>query len=83
MPPDSEIVAPVSIRSRREFSRGGALSPTLDITESYGVLVGHTVVDEFDWSDVVALPSFACDGDLVPVSAVQIGGSFCSGRSGG
>ena len=52
------------------------------ITESYGVLVGHTLVDASDWpasvllvspgSDVVVLPSFSCVCTLVPVSAVLV-----------
>ena len=57
------------------------IKPKLHITESYGVLVGRTLVDASDSlssvlfvnpdSDVVVLPSFSCVGDLVPVSAVS------------
>ena len=85
MPPDSEIVvAPMSIRSTSGIPPGwcSMIEPDLDITESYGVLVGHTLVDALDWSasvllvnpgsDVVVLPSFSCVGTLVPVSAVLV-----------
>ena len=54
----------------------------MDLTEDYGVLVGHTLVDASSWSasvlmvnpssDVIVLPSFLCVGNLVPVSAVSV-----------
>ena len=54
----------------------------MDITESYGVLVGRTLADATDWSasvllinpgsDMVVLPLFSCVGNLVPVSAVSV-----------
>ena len=57
------------------------IEPDLYIMESYGVLVGCTLVDASDWSasvllvnpgaDVVVLPLFSCVGTLVPVSAVS------------
>ena len=79
MPPDSEIVAPMSIRSPAGIPPGrcSLIEPDLDITQSYGVLVVRTLVDASNWSasillinpgsDTVVLPSFSCVGDLVPV----------------
>ena len=54
MPPDSEIVPPVSIRSPSGIPpvRCSLIEPKLAITESHGVLVGHTLVDASDWSAV-------------------------------
>ena len=84
IPPDSAIVAPVSIQSPSGIPPGqcSLIEPTLDITESYGVLVGRTLVDASEWSasvllinpglDMGVLPSFSCVGDLVPVSAVSV-----------
>ena len=70
--PDSEIVAPVSIRSPADTS----------ITENYSVLVGCTLVDTSNWSaevllvnpgsDVIVLPAFSYIGDVVQVSAVFV-----------
>ena len=70
--PDSEIVAPVSIRSPSGIQPGrcSLIEPKISITESYGVLVGRILVDVSEWSasvilvnpgsDVVVLPSFSC-----------------------
>ena len=57
MPPDSEMVAPVSIRSPSGIPLGwcSMIEPDLDITESYGVLVVRTLVDASDWSASVLL----------------------------
>ena len=83
LPPDSEIVAAVSIRSPSGIQPGrcSLTEPKLAITENNGVLVGHTLVDASEWSasvllvdpgsDVVVLPSFSCVGDLVPVSVAR------------
>ena len=83
IPPDSENVALVSIRSLSGIPPGrcSLIELELDITESYGVLVGRTLVDTSDWSasvllinpgsDMVVLPLFSCVGNLVPVSAVS------------
>ena len=50
MPPDSEIMAPVSIRSPAGIPPGrcSIIEPD-SFTETYGVLVGHTLVDMSDW----------------------------------
>ena len=44
MPPDSEVVAPVSVRSPSGIRPGpcSLVEPCMDLTEDYGVLVGHT-----------------------------------------
>ena len=71
LPPDSEIVAPVSIRSPSGIQLGwcSLIEPQIALTEIYGVLVGHTLIDHSGWSasvllvnpgsDVVVLPSFS------------------------
>ena len=92
MPPDSEFVAPVSIRSPAGIPAGrySMIEPDMDITENYGVLVGRYPVDVSYWSasvllvnpgsDMVVLPSFSCVGDLVPVSAVSVCGGCPRGK---
>ena len=56
--------------------------PSRNLTEDYGVVVGHTLVDASSRSASVlmvnpnakeiVLPSFTCLGDLVQVSAVSV-----------
>ena len=82
LPPDSEIVAPVSIRTPSGVRPGpcSLVEPCRALMKDYGVLVGRTLVDASSWSarvlmvnpssEVVVLPSFSCVGYLVPVSAV-------------
>ena len=84
MPPNSEVVAPVSVRTLSGIRPGpcSLVKPCMDLTEDYGVLVGCTLVDASSWSasvlmvnpsaDVIVLPSFSCVGNLVPVSAVSV-----------
>ena len=84
MPPDSEVVAPVSVRSPSGIRLGqcSLVEPCMDLMEDYGVLVGRTLVDASSWSasvlmvnpssDVIVLPSFSCVGNLVPVKAVSV-----------
>ena len=58
------------------------VEPCMDLTEDYGVIVGHTLLDASSWSasvlmvnfnaDKIVLPCFACVGSLVPVSAVSV-----------
>ena len=57
LPPDSEIVAPVSIRSSSGVQPGrcSLIEPKVALTEDYGVLVGHTLVDASQWSASVLL----------------------------
>ena len=77
IPPDSEIVAQFSV------SDGCALvEPSRILTEEYGVVVGHTLVDASSCSgsvlivnpdaEVVVLPSFTCIDKLVPVAAISV-----------
>ena len=54
----------------------------MDLTEDYGVIVGHTLVDASSWSasvlmvnpnvDEIVLPCFTCVGNLVLVLAVSV-----------
>ena len=54
----------------------------MSLTEQYGVVVGHTVVDASSWSasvlmvnpnaEEIFLPSCTCVGNVVPVSAVSV-----------
>ena len=57
MSPDSEMVPPVSIRSLSGIlpDRYSIIKLNLNITESYGILVGRTLVDMSDWSACVLL----------------------------
>ena len=58
------------------------MEPSRSLTEEYGVVVGHTLVDASSWSasvlvvnpnaEEIVLPSFTCVGNLVPVSAVSV-----------
>ena len=72
IPPDSEIVAQLSVSGIRP--NGCALvEPSRILTEEYGVVVGHTLVDASPcsgsmlivnpYAEVVILPSFTCIGD--------------------
>ena len=84
LPPDSEIVAPVSIRFASGVHPGpcSLVEPSRGLTEDYGVVVGRTLVVASSWSasvlmvnpnaEEIVLPSFAFVGDLVPVSAVSV-----------
>ena len=81
IPPDSEIVAQLSVSGIRP--NGCALvEPSRMLTEEYGVVVGHTLVDASLCSgsvliinpnaEVVVLLSFTCIGKLVPVAAISV-----------
>ena len=58
------------------------MEPSRRLTEEYGVVVGHTLVDASPCSgsvlivnpnaEVVVLPSFTCIGKLVPVAAISV-----------
>ena len=54
LPPDSEIVAPVLIRSPSgiQLGRCSLIEPQIALTERYGVLVGRTLVDASEWLPV-------------------------------
>ena len=80
VPPDSDIVTPVSIRTPAVHC--SMIEPNSTITESYGVVVGCTLVDTSNWSakglvinpgfDAVVLAPFSCVCSVVQVSAVTI-----------
>ena len=84
LPPDSEIVAPISVQSPSDVRLGSCslVEPSRGLTEEYGVVVGHMLVDASSWSasvlmvnpnaEEIVLPSFTCVGDLIPVSAVSV-----------
>ena len=81
IPPDSEIVANFSVSGIRPH--GCALvKPARCLTEEYGVVVGHTLVDASSGSgsvlianpneEVVVLPGLTLIGKLVPVAAISV-----------
>ena len=57
LPPDNEIVAPVSIRPSSIIQPGrcSLIEPQIALTEDNGVLVGRTLVDASQWSASVLL----------------------------
>ena len=81
---DSEVVAPVSVRSSSGIRPGpcSLMEPCMDLMEDYGVKVGRTLVDASSWhanvlmvnpsSDLIVLHSLSCVGNLVPVLAVSL-----------
>ena len=81
IPPDSEIVATFSVSGIRP--NGCALvEPSRCLTDEYGVVVGHTLVDASSGSgsvlivnpnaEVVVFPRYTCIGKLVPVAAISV-----------
>ena len=81
IPPNSEIVAKFSVSGIRPH--GCALvEPARCLTEEYGVVVGHTLVDASSGSgrvlivnpnaEVVVLPGLTLIGKLVPVVAISV-----------
>ena len=81
IPPDSEIVAKLSVSGIRPH--GCALvEPARCLTEEYGVVVGHTLVDTSSSSgrvlivnpnaEVVVLPGLTLIGKLVPVATISV-----------
>ena len=81
IPPYSEIVANFSVSGTRPH--GCALiEPARCLTEEYGVVVGHTLVDASSGSgsvlmvnpnaEVVVLPGLTLIGKLVPVAAISV-----------
>ena len=81
IPPDSEIVAKLSVSGIRPH--GCALvKPARCLVEEYGVVVGHTLVDASSGSgsvlianpnaEVVVLPGLTLIGKLVPVVAISV-----------
>ena len=77
LPLDSEIVAPFSVSGVRP-NCCALVEPSRTLTEEYGVIVGHMLVDASSRTasvlmvnpnaEEVVLPSFTSVGKLVPVS---------------
>ena len=72
VPPDSEIVVPVSIWSSAGIPSGRCSMIELDstITENYSVLVGSTLVDTSNWSAEVLVINPGSDVVVLPRSLV-------------
>ena len=81
LPPDSEVVAPFSLNGG-QLGTCALIVPDRDLTEEFGVVVGHTLVDASTYSanvlminpnaEEVVLPCRTCFGQLVPISAVSV-----------
>ena len=81
LPPDSDIVAPFSVSGVRP-NCCASVEPSKTLTEEYGVIVGHMLVDASSRTasvlmvnpnaEELVLPSFTCVGKLVPVSAISV-----------
>ena len=81
LPPDSEVVAEFSITGG-QLGTCALINPNWELTEEFGVLVGHTLVDATTPSasvliinpnaEEVVLPCGSNIGDLVPVLSVSV-----------
>ena len=81
LPPDSEVVAEFSITGG-QLGTCALIDPSWDLTEEFGVLVGHTLVDATTPSanvlminpnaEEVVLPCGSFIGNLVPVLSVSV-----------
>ena len=81
LPPDSEVVANFSIDGG-QLGTCALINPNRDLTEDFGVIVGHTLVDATTPSasvliinpnaEEVVLPCGSHIGNLVPVLAVSV-----------
>ena len=81
LPPDSEVVAPFSLNGR-QLGSCALIVPDRDLTEEFGVVVGHTLVDASTSSakvliinpnaEEVVLPCRSSIGQLVPISAMSV-----------
>ena len=81
LPPDSEVAAPFALNGS-QLGTCGLIEPNWDLTEEFGVVVGHTLVDASRSSanvliinpkaEEVVLPCKMCIGKLVPISAVSV-----------
>ena len=81
LPPDSEVVAPFAL-SGGQLGTCALIVPSRKLTEDFGVVVGHTLVDTSTCSasvliinpnaeEIVVLWK-TCVGKLVPISAVSV-----------
>ena len=81
IPPDSEIVVTFSVSGIRPHGCT-LVEPGRCLTEEYGVVVGHTLVDASSGSgsvlivnpnaEVVVLPGCTCFGKLVPAAVISV-----------
>ena len=81
MPPDSEVVASF-VMDGGHLGTCALINPNRDLTEEFGVVVEHTLVDRSTPSasvliinpnaEEVVLPCGSRIGNLVPVSAVSV-----------
>ena len=81
LPPDSEVVANFSINGGH-LGTCALIDPNWDLTEEFGVVVGHTLVDATTPlasvliinpnAEEVVLPCGSHIGDLVPVLSVSV-----------
>ena len=81
IPSDSEIVVKLSVSGIRPHGCT-LVEPARCLTEEYGVVVGHTLVDASSGSgsvlivnpnvEVVVLPGCTRIGKLVPVAAISV-----------
>ena len=81
LPPDSEVVAPFALNGG-QLGTCALVVPSRELTEEFGVVVGHTLVDASTSSanvlminpnaEEVVLPCRTCIGKLVPISAVSV-----------
>ena len=81
LPPDSEVVAPFALNGG-QLGTCALVVPSRELTEEFGVVVGHTLVDTSTSSanvlminpnaEEVVLPCETCIGKLVPISAVSV-----------
>ena len=81
LPPDSEVVAEFSITGG-QLGNCALIDPNWDLTEEFGVMVGHTLVDATSPSanvlminpneEEVVLPCGSFIGTLVPVLSVSV-----------
>ena len=81
LPPDSEVVAPFSLDGG-QLGTCALIVPNRGLTEEFGVVVGHTLVDTSTSSanvlminpnaEEVVLPCRTCIGRLVHISAVSV-----------
>ena len=88
LPPDIEVVANFSIDGG-QLDTCALINPNRDLTEDFGVIVGHTLVDATTPSanvliinpnaEEVVLPCGTHIGDLLPVLAVSVARSDLQG----
>ena len=81
LPPDSEVVAPFALNGG-QLGTCALIVPSRELTEEFGVVVGHTLVDASRSSanvlminpnaEEVVLPCKTCIVKLVPISAVPV-----------